>query len=183
MSDNDICLDCWTQAILISQLMGRTQLSKTLTKYAGKAGFTDPFFTLILVNNGMGQKVLEANPAISATWPKHIAYLLQNSAICDEKYLADFLVSLSKVVKNTISYSAGFFVKLVAGNPIPDLSELWMNLGKNLRTVLLAEIVQGLWNSTSPTMEASKAAIINIYYEKALILYNLGHLSHVSLSS
>ena len=68
-------------------------------KYAGKANAKDPFFTLILVGNGLGNKVTEMNPEILSTWPLHVGYLLANSQSCNPRYIADFLTILSKKIQ------------------------------------------------------------------------------------
>ena len=93
-------IGCWTQAILLSQVMGLSTLSKTIMKYAQKADIKDPFFTLILVGNGLASKVFDMNEDILSTWPKHASYLLMNSQSCNPRYIRDFLAMLAKRIKD-----------------------------------------------------------------------------------
>lgn len=175
-----INLECWTQAILLSQMLGPTQFYKAISKYAQKTNNADPFFTLLLINNGLAQKTLELNPNILVNWPKHIAYLLQNSHLCANKHdLADFLNELSKQITNKISYMAGLFIKLIAGNPVIPLSQIWTFHEKSIRTIILAECIHQFWNKFYPTPEQAKVNLLEIYYEKAYIFYANNQLSHV----
>lgn len=74
-----------------------------------------------------------------------------------------------------MSYSAGLFVELIAGNPVAVSDGFWTHLGKSLRTLLLAEIIQKLWNANYPNPERSQASLMEIYYEKALYFCNAGN--------
>lgn len=89
-------LDCWAQAILLSQVMGQSTLSKTISKYAAHADAKDPFFTLILVGNGLVAKVFELNAELLSTWPKHASYLLMNSQACNARHIGNFLGILGR---------------------------------------------------------------------------------------
>lgn len=53
--------------------------------------------------------------------------------------------------------------------------EVCRNLGSNLRTLLLAEIVQLCWNKEHVAKEKFKERLIEIYYEKAALLFRLGY--------
>ena len=82
--------------------MGLSVLSKTITKYAAKIDTKDPFFTLVLVGNGLANKAIEMNPDLLTNWPKYAAYLLTNSQACNPRYIADYLVLLSKRIREVI---------------------------------------------------------------------------------
>jgi hypothetical protein len=94
---------CWAQAILLSQVMGTSTLSKIIMKYAEKADARDPFFTLVLVGNGLASKIFDMNADLLSTWPKHASYLLMNSQSCNSRYIRDFLVMVSKRIKDVSS--------------------------------------------------------------------------------
>ncbi len=78
--------------------MGPESYAKAIEKYAKLADPTDPFFTLVLANNGMADRLMQVNPGLDATWPTHVSYLLMNSQICDQRKLASFLVDMSKLI-------------------------------------------------------------------------------------
>lgn len=90
---------CWVQAILLSQVMGLSTLSKTILKYVEKADAKDPFFTLILVGNGLATKVFEVNTDLLTNWHKHASYLLMNSHACNPRHIRDFLGILARKIK------------------------------------------------------------------------------------
>ena len=83
---------------MLGQIMGAAVHEKVMEKYMQRADPTDPFFTLVLVNQGMGHKLLQLNPGLRDTWPAHLSYLLMNSQICDKIRVNTFIFELSKLV-------------------------------------------------------------------------------------
>jgi hypothetical protein len=53
------------------------------------------------------------------------------------------------------------------------------DLGKSLRTALLCEIIQVYWNKEYPNREMSKAKLVEVYYDKAMIFQSMGYVHEV----
>ena len=76
--------------------------SKVVAKLVTQELSHDPSHTLLLVNEGLGDRLFQLNSHLEQTWPSHVSYLLKNALLCRRAPLITFAGQLSRLVKQVL---------------------------------------------------------------------------------
>lgn len=88
------------QALLLSRYMDSEYKAKIMEMYVEKEYCDDPYYSLLLINDGSIDKLFELQQEnIINSWPKHLSFLLKNSKLCKRDKMTPFINALSTYMK------------------------------------------------------------------------------------
>ena len=111
-------VDGWMQALLLSNYMAPSVHAKVVLKLLTRDPVLDPYKTLVLMNEGLGQKLLQLNPKLEQSWPTQLSFLLKNALLCKRDRVQGFAKQLAAVVKQVLKVHRESTEVLVLGGTL-----------------------------------------------------------------
>jgi hypothetical protein len=94
------------QAVLLSGYMAPKVHTKVVDKLLTRDSTWDGYKTLVLMNEGLGQRVLQLNPTMDQSWPTQLSFLLKNALLCKRDRVQSFTKQLAALVKQVLNVSS-----------------------------------------------------------------------------